>query len=595
MSATRSNAPHSAYQLGLRLKANCDYAAIREAAQFARNWLATQNLPEAELAAWELALVEAGNNAVKHATEKSFGLPVGLDLSVGEIWVEARITDHTAGFDMPDQVDLPDFESEGGRGLFVMKSLCDELFYLRGKCENELVLRKRRTQAVALSTPDPLALQRRLAENDAALNEMSEELASSYESLVAMFRYSAELGTNADLRDFSRRLLTDLMQLTETDAVVLRLFAVGSDRLETYLALPGDLPEKLPPVEGLSLTNSVELEAIKSREDVWFSSQQPLPAGDPLNTIPGGKLGIVHAFGPSNHPLGTVTLVRTRNEVPFRSAQVNLLHTFIDFLAIQVVNTRLLDERTQSRITRRELEIAANIQRSLLPVALPACPPFNLAASCTSAREIGGDFYDAIQVNDEGVLFIIADVMGKGVPAALFAAVLRSAVRSMPSLLSRPAALLTAVNRTLCDDLSRVDMFVTAKAVFLDVHRQCVVSASAGHCPLLIWSPGQAAAKPVNNAGLPLGIEADCEYTQAVTEFPPGGGALLYTDGVTELQDPDGQMYGNDRLAHFLPQLSARAHSADQMSRTLQTELENFRAGAPLADDQTFLIISHQP
>src|ERR1035441_7130378 len=119
---------------------------------------------------------------------------------------------------------------------------------------------------------------------------------------------------------------------------------------------------------------------------------------------------------------------------PAAAAQVNLLHTFVDFLAIQMLNARLLDERTATRVTRRELEIAAEIQRSLLPAQLPSCLPFALAAACQSALQVGGDFYDVIPAGESAVLLVIADVMGKGVPAALFAAVLRTTIRSMPQL-----------------------------------------------------------------------------------------------------------------------------------------------------------------
>jgi len=166
-------------------------------------------------------------------------------------------------------------------------------------------------------------------------------------------------------------------------------------------------------------------------------------------------------------------------------------------------------------------------------------------------------------------------------------------VRSMPSLFTQPAALLTAVNRTLCEDLSRVDMFVTAAAVYLDLNREQLVSASAGHCPLLLWQPGQPDAQSFGDAGLPLGIDAGCEYTQTNAAFPAGALALLYTDGVTESQNAEGQMFGAERLAQSLARLSSGNMSALQMKSSLLTECENYRKGALLADDQTFVLLRH--
>lgn len=591
MSNSRSNALQPVYRIGLRLECQCTFEAVRKATLFARDWLASHQVPISELDGWELALVEAGNNAVEHAPEERSMLPVVYDLLLSETEIEARITDHTIGFDFPEHIVLPDFESEGGRGLFLIKSLTDHSVYLRGNGENQLLLRKGRTMAASLAQPGLLDLQCQLAESEIAINEMSEELASSYESLVAVFRYSAELGTNASLTDFASRLLVDLLTLTESDAAVLRLFR--DSELETFLVLPTEFQPALPSLLGCDAAQSVELRAAKTREDEWFGRKHPLPLSDPLRVIPGGRNGLVHAFESGDQQLGTVALIRSRDDTPHHSAQVNILHTLIDFLGIQIVNAGMMDERTQLRITRRELEIGADIQRSLLPESLPSAPPFQLAACCSSAREVGGDFYDVLRVGDEGLLLVIADVMGKGVAAALFAAVLRSAVRSMPALFSNPAQLLTSVNRTLCDDLARVDMFVTAQAVFLDTRRQRLAAASAGHCPLLYCQPGDTAAAVADEAGLPLGIVADTEYAQLVMAFPTGSVALLYTDGITELQDLSGNLFGMERLEKRLPALAFESDSAADLRDRLLAEFNSFRGGAPLADDQTFLILRH--
>lgn len=133
-----------AYRLGLRLEFACDFSAVREAALFVRNWLASHQLSEAELGVWELALVEAGNNAVEHAAAEARKIPVAFELALGETEVEARIMDHTPGFALPEPMALPALDSEGGRGLFLIKSLTDHMAYLRGQEENQMILRKRR-------------------------------------------------------------------------------------------------------------------------------------------------------------------------------------------------------------------------------------------------------------------------------------------------------------------------------------------------------------------------------------------------------------------------------------------------------------------
>jgi len=231
-------APRCDHRSALRIEAAADFSAVRAATLKVREWLAEKGLGEEDLGSWELALVEAVNNAVKYASVEARQQPVIIEVSAGNNDIEVRVTDHTAGFEWPAEVKAPAFEAESGRGLFLMKSLTDSVIYLRQAGENVLVMRRARPAGASESRPDVSRLQARLGETEVLLTEMTSELASSYESLVALFRYSAELGTQSDLQDFSRRLLRDLVQITEADFAVLRLVSPDGKRLETMLAWP---------------------------------------------------------------------------------------------------------------------------------------------------------------------------------------------------------------------------------------------------------------------------------------------------------------------------------------------------------------------
>jgi serine phosphatase RsbU (regulator of sigma subunit) len=230
-----------------------------------------------------------------------------------------------------------------------------------------------------------------------------------------------------------------------------------------------------------------------------------------------------------------------------------------------------------------------------LPAQLPACPPFALAASCQSALQVGGDFFDTIPTGDGNALVVIADVMGKGVPAALFAAVLRSTLRSMPQLFSQPGELLAAANQILFEDLSRVDMFITAKVVFINAREGKIISASAGHCPLLLSHATPPVAAGPKNSGLPLGIEPKVFYPQASHTLLAGAAALLFTDGLNEARNAAGDQLGENNLRQFLAEAAAQARDAESAKNFLLRRLAEFRGSAPLADDQTFVLIRHQP
>jgi sigma-B regulation protein RsbU (phosphoserine phosphatase) len=239
----------------------------------------------------------------------------------------------------------------------------------------------------------------------------------------------------------------------------------------------------------------------------------------------------------------------------------------------------------------RDLQIAKNIQRSLLLKTLPQLPGFGLAGYCESARQVGGDFYDVVKLSDDALLLIIADVMGKGIPAAMFAAILRSLLRALPELTRQPSELLSRVNRLLFDELSEVDMFITAQLVYVDARKRRLVTASAGHCPLLLAVAGDGAVKPLSPEGMPLGILPDT-FTDETAELPANCRVLLYTDGLTEARNAQGELFGQERLMEWLKRATTRPHKAEDLKNELVSELLKFQANTSLKDDQTFLIMA---
>ncbi|HEY3898849.1 MAG TPA: SpoIIE family protein phosphatase [Chthoniobacter sp.] len=576
----------------LRLECECDLAAVRMASLQVRAFLTARGLSDEMVAGLELALVEAANNAVEHSAGDARDLPIRIDATVGWREVELRICDHTPGFEFPEQAELPDDDCEGGRGLFLIQALVDQAVYLRSRSENCLILTKahRLNAKTAVSEPasEP-ALRAQLVDLEQMLDGMTEELSYSYETLTSIFRYSTQLASSQDLSSFADRLLRDALVHAEAEFIVLRLFDSERGTLRVQHTAP---TAEFPEVR-LKDTTSREAEAARTRQDAWFDAAHPLAKEDALSRVTGLRIGVCHPLALNDQLLGTLTLARIGRDTPFRAAQINLLHTLADFLAIQIANDRFLQERMQTQVMRRELDIAAGIQRSLLPTRIPSVTSFSIAIGCESARDVGGDFLDVIQVDDAGVLFVIADVMGKGIPAALLAAILRSVVRSLPQNFSNPAMLLSAVNRILYDDFSRVDMFATALVAYLDRPGCRLLAASAGHCPLLIADPRDGAIQRIEASGPPLGVLPEVGYFAELVPLERGARALLYTDGITELANPEGEMFTEERLSQWF---AARRHvgqSAGALKLALAEELARFRRGQQPRDDQTFILLSH--
>jgi serine phosphatase RsbU (regulator of sigma subunit)/anti-sigma regulatory factor (Ser/Thr protein kinase)/uncharacterized protein YigA (DUF484 family) len=581
--------------VSLRLGVRSSLAAAREASIVVREFLRGHGIEAEELAGWELALVEAANNVAEHGntgTEDEF---FEIDVAVTPEDVTLRLTDRTAGFEYPDQVGLPDSMSEGGRGLFLIENLCDQVSYMRGRGGNCMTLRKRRTRPAEVvgSTPedsaDVEALRAENVELNEALDGMTEELASSYESLAAIFKFSQELGKQRDLSDFAHLLLDHLKKITESDWYVLRVRDTDAG-LSAFAV--SDTKLRLPVLSTRTSEASCERQAIVERQDVWIEGG--LPEGEPLTVFANTRAGIVHPFYLNDELVGTLALGTTQSDRPLSAGQVNVLHTFSDFLALQILNARYQDGHVKTKVVSRELEIAANIQRSLLPRSLPASPRFGIAGFYQSAQSVGGDFYDAVTTPCGGLLLTIADVMGKGVPAAMFSAILRTVLRAQQELAAEPAALLRRANQILFEDLDRVDMFITAQLVYLSPDGTTGACAGAGHCPLLVGNPLTGDYFSIEADGPPLGVMMGMQYQDHEFDLAPGARLILYTDGVTEARSTSGELWGDERMLAWWKRATAAEDDAESLKTSLIDEVKTFVGDAAATDDLTFVVLAEK-
>ncbi|MBI4663080.1 MAG: SpoIIE family protein phosphatase [Verrucomicrobia bacterium] len=587
----------SSVGITLRLLMPCAIGEVRSATQAVRSFLEEQGLHPDERTACELALAEACNNAVENVSDSARHEPIEIRVFCNSSLVEFQVMDHTPGFDWPEHAALPDPRSDRGRGLFIIRSQMDTAGYLRGVKTNILQMSKRRFYQAHRISPAAFAsfkeTRLKLAECQQTISNMAKELCFRSETLAVMFRCTAELGRTHDLSGFSHRLLSDLLMITGAHWFVLRLVPREERQLVAFVSSglkmtlhpqPVPLPnEPAPAVESL---------AAATGKDVWFDARRPLAQDDPLSLAKPDSQGLVHPLFFGETLIGTLAVGRKSSGAQFSLEQIEVIHTFAEFLGIQVVNTRLQEERVQLRLVSHELEIARNIQRALLPRSLPESPGFELAAFFQSARQVGGDFYDVIPVSDSRLWIVVADVMGKGVPAAMFAAILRTLVSAILHWVGQPSELLTQLNRSLFDELSRVDMFITAQLVLLDLKEHRLTAAGAGHCPILLATPGREETRAIVTDGPPLGVFLNATYPDTTLTLEAGFRSLFYTDGVTDARDANGETFGQQRLMSWLQGTAARPATAEMLKDELVTELAAFRSPARLQDDQTFLILA---
>jgi len=238
----------------------------------------------------------------------------------------------------------------------------------------------------------------------------------------------------------------------------------------------------------------------------------------------------------------------------------------------------------------REIEIAKEIQESFLPEEVPKIPGIDMVAFALPAQDVGGDFYDFIPVGQDRWGLVIADVSGKGIPAALFMALSRTITHICVSSGADPRSAILRANRLIYTESLRSCMFVTLFYAVLDYRNLTFSFVDAGHTPVVHVRGGDTPEVAfLRGKGLALGVEGEMELEEKSVSLRSGDLILMYTDGVTEAEDPGREIFGEERLQAF--SLAHRDLTAQEFAAALLREIRAFAGPAQQADDITFLVI----
>ena len=307
---------------------------------------------------------------------------------------------------------------------------------------------------------------------------------------------------------------------------------------------------------------------------------------------------------------GTIGVIQVlnRREGDFGDGVLDFLDALAGSIAVALENARLYAqlrsqvedleravlEHNQLIALRQELDIARDIQKSILPGVFPPFPErrdFDLFAAMLPAREVGGDFYDFFLVDERRLGFVVADVSGKGVPAALFMAVSRTLLRSVALQGVAPAECLKRVNELLCLE-NALEMFVTVFYGVLDTATGEVEYANGGHNPPLLLRRSGAVEVVAPTGGIVLGAFPRVDYRAARVRLDPGDALYLYTDGVTEAARAGGDLFGDDRLVEIVS--ASGGLSPEDAVRTAVEAVQRWSADEPQSDDITAMTILYR-
>ncbi|HEX8684528.1 MAG TPA: PP2C family protein-serine/threonine phosphatase, partial [Ardenticatenaceae bacterium] len=293
---------------------------------------------------------------------------------------------------------------------------------------------------------------------------------------------------------------------------------------------------------------------------------------------------------PEAAPIGAVYLALPPQGI---GPVINLLPA-VSALAAQICTTlSRAASHTQELAHQRvmqELSLAGTIQASFLPVDLPAIEGWELGVTLAPALQTTGDFFDWITLPDGRLGIVIADVVDKGLGAALFMALSRTLIRTYAiEHPDRPDLALAATNRRILQDTHR-PMFVTVFYGILDARNGTLTYCNAGHnAPYFIHAGGDATIQPLPTTGMPLGILEELTWGHAAIRFEPGDLLLLYTDGLTDAQNDEADFFGSERLLAIAE--AHRGRTASDLQQALLGAVYGWMGDAPQFDDLTLLIL----
>jgi sigma-B regulation protein RsbU (phosphoserine phosphatase) len=295
-------------------------------------------------------------------------------------------------------------------------------------------------------------------------------------------------------------------------------------------------------------------------------------------------------YGKQN--MGVLALGNGPSSPSFTQSDFVVFKSIAEQSAFALYNAIIYSEANEKKRLDHDLEIARDIQRILLPSEPPVVPGFEVAGLNIPARHVSGDYFDYLEVDATKLGVAIADVSGKGVPASIIMAICRSVLRSQATGNPSPADVLQKVNRQLYPDIKE-DMFISMAYVILDHVEGKVTLCRAGHDAPIIYEHETGTVTPVKPPGMVVGIDSGSVFDRITGDFAlslnPGDCLLLYTDGVTEALDANGDEFGPERMMECIR--ASAPEGAPAIIARLIDELRSFVGVQPQNDDITLIAI----
>ncbi len=306
--------------------------------------------------------------------------------------------------------------------------------------------------------------------------------------------------------------------------------------------------------------------------------------------LPGASHVFAAAIEIEGSPRGLLLVGDKENRTgvgPFEPTDRRTLQLFANQAAIALENARLHRQALENERLLREIELAAEIQRQILPTGVPSLPGFEVLGWNRPARHVGGDYFNFHRTNESRLVFALGDVTGKGMAAALMVSLLHSALKLLLDRYELGPSLVGKLNKHVYES-STSNKFITMLVAELDLESGSLRYVNAGHNPAVVVSP-DGSVRQLPSGGLPLGLFGGASYQQGTVEMGPGDLLCVYSDGITEAADPEGTEYELARLTALLQ--GNTGQPLPTILHAIDDAVTGFSAGAPQGDDQTVILV----
>ncbi|SNB46090.1 SpoIIE family protein phosphatase [Geobacter sp. DSM 9736] len=426
-------------------------------------------------------------------------------------------------------------------------------------------------------------------------------LAESREALYVRLRASEIMSRTTDLQTIMDDLLGLLLNEFKFDLAIIRL--INKEGILTVQSYRGS--------EARSITESDWLPEIDTYIGEAFLSNKPQFINDTANITKPRSREIMEKEGiksfahipiasEGSPPTGVLSVFSKTIIGFFTEPFIRLLGSLAGQLAQAVKIDSEMKAREQERQQKekallekarvlRDMELAKQIQLSLLPASPPELQGMQLASTCVPATHVGGDYYDFFQRGTTVLDAVIADVSGHSVGAALIMVETRSVLRAQFRFTDSTSDILAVLNNLLYEDLTRAELFISMFYIKYDVSTHVLTYSSAGHNQPILFRHGQLACSELDAEGLILGIKKDVVFEEKTIRLQKGDVLVIYTDGITEAQNETGELFGSTRLCEIISKVHDQ--HPDVVINRILSEVTSFCSGHPLEDDISLVVM----